>query len=168
MEDCNIKEYLEHSGLIGMKWGIRRYQNPDGTLTEEGKLRYGKLNKQQIDKVVLKEQEYSKDLVRDFATSVNQAGNILPNKRGSEKNPNYTTYKSTKYSNLSQKELSDRINRMNLERSYGKLTGETRYVKSGEEKAREVFQTTASVITLGATALAIAQKIDNMKNSRIK
>ena len=32
--------YLTHHGIKGMKWGIRRYQNPDGTLTEEGKKRY--------------------------------------------------------------------------------------------------------------------------------
>ncbi len=33
--------YLAHHGIRGMKWGIRRYQNPDGTLTEAGKARYG-------------------------------------------------------------------------------------------------------------------------------
>lgn len=32
---------LYHAGVKGMKWGIRRYQNPDGTLTPEGKMRYG-------------------------------------------------------------------------------------------------------------------------------
>ena len=32
---------LMHYGVLGMKWGVRRYQNPDGTLTEAGKARYG-------------------------------------------------------------------------------------------------------------------------------
>lgn len=32
---------LAHYGIEGQKWGVRRYQNEDGTLTEEGKRRYG-------------------------------------------------------------------------------------------------------------------------------
>lgn len=34
--------YLVHSGVLGMKWGIRRYQNEDGSLTPEGRIHYGK------------------------------------------------------------------------------------------------------------------------------
>ena len=30
-----------HWGIHGMRWGIRRYQNKDGTLTPAGKKRYG-------------------------------------------------------------------------------------------------------------------------------
>ena len=33
------KRYLAHHGIKGQKWGVRRYQNPDGSLTEEGKRR---------------------------------------------------------------------------------------------------------------------------------
>lgn len=33
--------YLEHHGIKGQKWGVRRFQNPDGSLTYEGKTRYG-------------------------------------------------------------------------------------------------------------------------------
>lgn len=36
------EEYIAHHGILGQKWGIRRYQNEDGSLTEEGKRRiYG-------------------------------------------------------------------------------------------------------------------------------
>lgn len=31
---------LEHFGVLGMKWGIRRYQNKDGSLTPAGKRKY--------------------------------------------------------------------------------------------------------------------------------
>ena len=33
--------YLAHHGIKRQKWGVRRYQNPDGSLTEEGRKHYG-------------------------------------------------------------------------------------------------------------------------------
>lgn len=47
--------YLEHYGVLGMKWGVRRYQNKDGTLTSKGKKRYG--NKTNKDKKVLTDKQ---------------------------------------------------------------------------------------------------------------
>lgn len=35
------QKYIAHHGIKGQKWGVRRYQNPDGTLTPEGIKRYG-------------------------------------------------------------------------------------------------------------------------------
>lgn len=40
------RDFLAHHGIDGMRWGVRRYQNLDGSLTPAGKLRYLK----QIDK----------------------------------------------------------------------------------------------------------------------
>lgn len=33
---------LNHAGIKGMKWGVRRYQNKDGSLTPAGKKRYNR------------------------------------------------------------------------------------------------------------------------------
>lgn len=49
--------YLIHYGIPGQRWGIRRFQNEDGTLTEEGIRRYGRL----IDKAGSSE-KYKKKL----------------------------------------------------------------------------------------------------------
>ena len=35
-----MADILKHYGVKGMKWGVRRYQNPDGSLTPEGRRHY--------------------------------------------------------------------------------------------------------------------------------
>ena len=38
------EEYLAHHGILGMKWGRRRFQNKDGSLTAEGRKRYSEMS----------------------------------------------------------------------------------------------------------------------------
>lgn len=55
-------DYLAHYGISGQKHGIRRYQNEDGSLTAEGKERYGSQtaweNKQMYKRGTITKQEY--------------------------------------------------------------------------------------------------------------
>lgn len=65
-----IKTELKHHGILGMKWGIRRFQNKDGSYTSRGKERYKKPSKnprkmsnEELDRVLArkrKEAEYRK------------------------------------------------------------------------------------------------------------
>ena len=40
---------LYHHGIKGQKWGVRRFQNPDGSYTEAGKERYGRNIRRDLD-----------------------------------------------------------------------------------------------------------------------
>lgn len=42
-------EYLAHYGIKGQKWGVRRFQNKDGSLTDQGKLRKRNSLKKMLD-----------------------------------------------------------------------------------------------------------------------
>lgn len=53
--------YLAHHGILGQKWGIRRYQNKDGTLTEAGKKRYKTDGSLSYDEARLKYSSNQKD-----------------------------------------------------------------------------------------------------------
>lgn len=45
----NYSDELYHHGIKGQKWGVRRFQNKDGSLTSAGKSRYDEAKKNYKD-----------------------------------------------------------------------------------------------------------------------
>ena len=50
---------MMHSGTKGQRWGRRRYQNPDGSLTPLGRIHYGHLKKNQVKEQAQQYKVYS-------------------------------------------------------------------------------------------------------------
>lgn len=60
----NFNDYLQHHGVKGMKWGVRKYRNTDGGLTPQGKRRYSREEKREIRK--FRKNEYNKAFNEEF------------------------------------------------------------------------------------------------------
>lgn len=72
-----MNDYLMHYGILGMKWGIRRYQNADGSLTDAGKKRYSISDLKRTDKASSKHNRKTPNKKALMATGAVIAGTIL-------------------------------------------------------------------------------------------
>lgn len=99
--------YLRHWGILGQKWGLRRFRNKDGTLTEEGKKRYGNSSSDEVKS--FKERRHEKK---------------VRNADISKMNP----------TSMSNNELRDTISRMRMETEYNRLYSELHPKKNSKLK----------------------------------
>lgn len=126
---------LYHHGIKGQKWGVRRYQNKDGTLTAAGKKREQKMN--------------------DKLKSANKELKKLRAENESLKKTSSTT--SNSINELSDDELRKRINRLNMEKQYAEMYNQVhpRKPNPGKEFAVRMLRETVvpSLLNVGRSAL---------------
>jgi len=176
------KNELKHDGLKGMKWGVRRYRNYDGTLTEAGKKRYYK----DADASGYKEEGANGRRYRTTKKGKVEGFNADPdkwvredlsdNKRVADESANAANRlkklnddamrarpkKMMDLSNMSDKEMREQINRAMLERQYNDMFNQAN-VHKGQETVSRILEIGGDVLSVTGSALAITLAIIDIK-----
>lgn len=112
-----INGFVCHYGIRGMRWGRRRFQNKDGSLTEAGKLRYAETARAAIGSIVESDDDKRARLLRSSDPIE------LYNNRHL----------------LSSDEIKERINRINTETSLANLAASYQEANSPAAKGKKII-----------------------------
>ena len=165
---------LLHYGIKGMKWGVRRYQNKDGTLTAAGEKRYdrdkrenaAKKKENRIDLSEPDPKRWAKEDLERTKRTVDSSSDLLKEMRKLEQGTaSKPTQKRMDLSGMSDKEMRDKINRELLERQYNQLFADTSpaQVSKGRQVLKTTLETAGSVLAITSSALGIALAIKELK-----
>ena len=131
---------LRHHGIKGQKWGVRRFQNKDGSLTASGRKRYGT------------------DDLKDTLDKVNKADSLIKTAKKYQSEKDHKDYNNkikSDLSKMSDKELQQVVNRLNLEERYTQVM-KSREKDAGESAVMKWLNVAGTVTTVSASAIAIA------------
>ncbi len=183
---------LVHEGIPKMKWGVRRYQNPDGTLTELGKQRlrekrHAAMNKDadKYDRTKISQQEYDERVkalnnklsdpdkwVREDIDSAKRmadfGGKAIEAGKNIEKatRPEAPKVKRLDLRNMSDQELRAQIDREVLERRYNELFNAQppARISKGRQRVQTALEVGGAVLGVTSTALGVALAIKQLKS----
>ena len=179
----NYYNELQHAGIKGMKWGVRRYQNKDGTLTDAGKKRYARdAREKEYDKYDSEKSTYYKEskkngrsdlaadpgrYVKEDLERTKRVVDASSNMNRELKNLNDRAMRNAPknrmdLSNMTDKEMREKINRELLERQYNDVFNPPK-VSKGRQYASKILEGVGTTITLAGGALGIAVAIKELR-----
>lgn len=158
---------LYHHGTKGMQWGRRLYQNPDGSLTPLGRLRYGKQKAQQLNSLA-KAREAKRTKAAAKASAEEQAKKEAEEKEKYESEKQKALKSGTaadvlKYQgDLTGQQLNDALNRIRNEKALKDIAAAD--IKTGWDKATDIANKAdkmADYVTKGTKLYNAVAKVTN-------
>ena len=160
---------LYHNGVKGMKWGVRRYQNPDGSLTPAGQKRYARdqrenAGKKKGNKVGAADPNrwVKEDLRR--SKGLTDAGRNMTNdlKRTMESSDRNKPAPKMDLSSMSDQEMRNAINRALLEKQYNDMFNPKKESK-GRKYVNKILDASGNTLSVAGSALSIALAIKELR-----
>ena len=163
---------IYHHGTKGQKWGHRRYQNKDGSLTDEGRKHYGVGKAREIgEKLANAVRKRVKPTTEDLLERKRKAEEKARQREIKEeikdlKKPN----RGKKLNELSDDELRQKMERMALEKQYKEIEKSSKTSKGKEAfknaMKRAATRAAANALEAGITALGVKVANNITMNSR--
>lgn len=136
---------LYHFGIPGMKWGVRRARGSDGTVSSK--------------KSTPTDMAVRKKSLETGATAAREAGSAI-NTFSKRKENEFSNQKRAEAKKMSEKELKEAINRLNLEQQYRNLS--TRDIEVGKTTVQDFLAVSGNVLTVAAAGAGLALTIKQL------
>ena len=160
---------LQHGGIKGQKWGVRRYQNSDGSLTPAGIKRYRDEAGDIERRLNTNKREMTADDYQNAIKKTKSVGEGIDSVRkfnddGKKlKDPAMERRIRKSTEQMSDKELQQRVQRLNMEDNYTRMMMHREHLQQGEDYVNKMLDVSATVVRGATTALTIALLIKQMK-----
>lgn len=162
---------LRHWGVKGMRWGVRKYQNKDGTLTEAGKTRKEQ-DRRDLKKDKRKDYDETSDNIlvnrmvkKDYEKTKQGVDSLKEGQKAIQQHTDRLQTRSKTKMDLSSKtdkELRDEINRALLEKQYNDIYAPTK-VNKGAQVLKTTVAAAGTALTIASSALGVALAIKELK-----
>ena len=160
---------LQHWGIKRMKWGVRRYQNADGSLTPAGVKRYRKEAGDIERRLNTNKREMTADDYQNAIKKTKSVGEHIDSVRkfnddnNKSKDPDMERRIRKSTEQMSDKELQQRVQRLNMEDNYTRMMMHREHLQQGEDYVNKVLDVSATVVRGATTALTIAMLVKQLK-----